>query len=411
MTWRFLVIDGADQGRFFPLVDKGTLSIGSRRRDVNIVLHDLYVAPLHCQIDVDDEHVTVTECEKGKLQGTFVNGQRITEHELHLGDVLRVGNSHLRLEAGAAVVESPLPSPKEPGPAPTLPGDRLEELAGYTLGHFRLGRLLGKGHSGVVFRAQDLKANQVVALKVLSPAFPATDQELQRFIRVLKTTLPLRHPNLISLFGAGKTGPYCWISREYIEGECLTQVIQRLNEARRVDWRRACRVAVQVSRALEFTQQHHVAHNNLTPQSLLIQSDGGQAKLGDLMLVNALEGSRLQQAIQKKKLWAELAYLSPEQADPGAFVDDLVDLYSLGTIVYALVTGRPAFPGSSPDEVLASLRTGDVAKPSSYQRGIPAAFEKVVMRMLAKHQIDRYQRPSELREDLERVAEEYQVEV
>src|SRR5205814_835380 len=145
--------------------------------------------------------------------------------ELHPGDVLRVGNSHLRLEAAHAAVPEPPPSPpppKELGPAPHLPADRLAELAGHSLGHFQLKVLLGNGHSGVVFQAQDLKANHLVALKVLAPPFPANDQELQHFARVLKPTLPLRHPNLISLYGVGKSGPYCWIAREYIEGECLT---------------------------------------------------------------------------------------------------------------------------------------------------------------------------------------------
>jgi serine/threonine protein kinase len=414
MAWRFLVIDGADQGRFFPLPEKGTLSIGSRRKDVNLVLHDLYVAPLHCQIDVDGDHVKVTECEKGKLAGTFINGQRITQQELHPGDVLRVGNSHLRLEMAHADAPEPPPDPappKELGPAPLLPADRLDELVGHSLGHFQLKALVGKGHSGVVFQAQDLKANHLVTLKVLAPPFPASDQELQHLARVLKPTLSLRHPNLISLYGAGKSGAYCWISREYIEGECLIQVIQRLNEARRIDWRRACRVAVHVARALEYAQEHHVVHGNITPRNLLLQSDDGQTKLGDLLLMKALEGSQLQQETLEKKILAELAYLAPEQVDPDAFVDDLIDLYSLGTIVYALLTGHPAFPGNSPEEVIANIQTGEVARPSTYQRGIPAAFEKVVMRMLAKEQIDRYQRPAELREELEHVAKENEVAV
>src|SRR5205807_2256215 len=114
-------------------------------------------------------------------------------------------------------------------------------------------------------------------------------------------------------------------------------------EAQRIDWTRALRVAVHIARALAFAGEHHLVHNNITPQNIMIQGEGNIAKLGDLMLAKALEGSELQAATLEVKLISELAYLSPEQVDPDAFVDDLVDLYCLGTIVYALLTGRPPF--------------------------------------------------------------------
>src|SRR5437870_1253553 len=97
MAWRFLVIDGADQGRTFLLDDKETTTIGSRRKDATIVLHDLLVSPLHCQVEVNGNRVRVIENEKWNAQGTFVNGQRVTQHDMLLGDVLRIGNTYLRL--------------------------------------------------------------------------------------------------------------------------------------------------------------------------------------------------------------------------------------------------------------------------------------------------------------------------
>src|SRR5262249_13378069 len=96
MAWQLLVIDGADKDRFYPLPEEGLVSIGNSRKNADIVLHDLYVARVHCEIRVADQRVMVTDSDTPG--GTFVNGQRIKEQEIRLGDVLRLGNSHLRLE-------------------------------------------------------------------------------------------------------------------------------------------------------------------------------------------------------------------------------------------------------------------------------------------------------------------------
>src|SRR5262249_37239577 len=120
--------------------------------------------------------------------------------------------------------------------------EKLAQLSGQTFGHYKLGPVLGRGRCGVVFQAEDAKTGQTVALKVFSPQFPQGNQELQRFAGVMKGILPLRHPNLVALYGAGKTGTYTWIAREYVEGESLTQVIRRSAEKGRFLEARACRV-------------------------------------------------------------------------------------------------------------------------------------------------------------------------
>src|SRR5262249_40825728 len=256
--------------------------------------------------------------------------------------------------------------------------------------------LLGRGRCGVVFRAENLKTKQPVALKVFSPQFPHNDQEAQRFARMLKPLLPLRHPHLVALSSAGKTGAYAWVAREYVEGESLVEVIGRLASAKQRDWRSACQVAVQVGRALDFARKHRLRHGKVTPANVLLQESDQSAKLADLMLGAALEGSALWQAAQESRPAAELAYLAPEQAEPGAFVDDLSDLYGLGAIVYALLTGRPPFLGDTADEILQQMRgRTKVARPGAFNPTVPAALEKVVMKMLTRRQEDRFQTPAE----------------
>src|SRR5262245_36678980 len=196
MPKRLLVIDGADKGQSYLLPEAGAVLIGNSRKHTDICLHDLFVARVHCQVEVDEDRITVSD--RVTPNGILVNGTKVPQRELQLGDVIRVGNSYLRLEdvvaeptaEADATGEAPAPAADEPGKLPNLPPHRLGELAGRTLAHYKIGAEIAPGHSGAVFRARDLKTDEAVALKVLSPVFPADPEEMQRFIRAMKAWLP-----------------------------------------------------------------------------------------------------------------------------------------------------------------------------------------------------------------------------
>jgi hypothetical protein len=442
---RLRVVDGANRGQVFPLPESGTVTLGRDRKLANIALNDLNVAKAHCRLEIDGDRVVVVDAGAQGGLGTLVNGKKIARHEFGLGDILRVGNTHLRLDAavpgeepaepnadddeeieisveeegeapedeepaadgGEAEAEPPTAAASEPARLLHAWRHKLGQLSGQAFGHYKLGQLVGRGRAGVVFRAEDAKTGQTVALKVFSPQFPQGDEELQRFARVMKTMLPLRHGNLVALHGAGKTGAYTWVAQEFVEGVNLALVIPRLAESRRFDIRRACRVAIHVARALDFARQNRLRHGKVTPRNILVARRGRVVKLADLMLGPALEGSQLEHAILEHRPLAELSYLSPEQADPGAFVDELSDLYGLGAVVYALLTGRPPFIGDSADEILEQVRGGTrAARPTALNPDVPPALEKVVLKMLARHQEDRYQTPAELLADVVPIAAE-----
>jgi pSer/pThr/pTyr-binding forkhead associated (FHA) protein len=445
---RLLVIDGADKGRSYSLPDAGKTTIGQSKKAADIVLHDLFVSRIHCELEIEDDHVFVTHLHGDN--GTLINGQKITEQELRISDVIRVGNSQLRFEIipiedssadedeedeetievlpaddeeayevevveeeseVSESIEEATADITDPYALPHAAVDQLLKLENQVLGHYQIGPLLGRGQTSLVFRALDTKNQQLVSLKVISPDFPSEDAELQRFMKALKVLLPLQNPYLLTLCGAGKTSHYCWIAREYIEGESLARLIQRLAAGGRLDWTRACRVGIHLGKALDFLQKHRVCHGNITPRNLLIRKSDRVTKLADLMLNRALEGSRLQKAILGKKLLTELPYLAPEQTDPHAPGSSLGDLYSVGTVLYALLTGQPPFTGSSPREVLARIREGKVVRPSKVQRGIPAPFEAAVLLMMARRPEDRFQTAAEMLDAVQRVADENEIEV
>lgn len=435
---QLLVIDGADQKEIFSLPEAGSITIGNTGRGATIGLHDFYVSGIHSVLEINGATIVVRHNE-GK-NGTLINGQRISQpQELHLGDVLRVGNSHLRLEVAGASDSAanrppagtdgrqtagkprsgviPLASATSGEPKPTSDDspaegkDHLKDLEGQALGHYLLGSMLGTGHSGQVFRAQDQRTGQIVALKVLAPEFPTGAAELQQFAQALKEATPLRHANLVNLFGAGKSGPRCWIAREYVDGASADHLVERLKEESKLNWMRGLRVAVHLGSALVFLHEHKAVHGNITPKNVLISAVDKTTKLTDLMLSQALSGSRLQAAYLEPKLLSELAFMAPEQVEPDTFIDQLADLYALGAVVYTVVTGESPFSASSPEKLIAKIRETPVVKPSRYQPKIPFPFEGVILKLLAKRQEDRYQTALELMADLDVLAHDHQVKI
>jgi serine/threonine protein kinase len=403
MLGKLVVISGPDKGQIFELAEGQTLVIG-RGEKTETKLKDPQVSRVHCQLEVKGGKIRLID--SGSTAGTQVNGKRVKEQDLKLGDIISVGATQMQLQLEAAPDASTMVvgSPATPRPTAEKIG-QLGELVGQSLAHYRIDAIVAKGQSGLVFQAHDTREDKMVALKVLWPEFSKNDEEMQRFVRAMKTTLPLRHPNLVAVYGAGKTGSYCWIAMEYVDGESLTQVIQRIGAAGMLDWRNALRVAVHIGRALQFADEHQIMHRNIKPSNILIQSSDKLTKLGDLMLAKALEGTLAEQITRPGELVGDVAYMSPERTrgSSGA-VDCRSDIYSLGATVYALLTGRPPFDAGSLPETIMKIRQAEPAKPKKFQLSIPDLFEGTVLKMLAKRPDDRFQTAAALVTELERVA-------
>jgi serine/threonine protein kinase len=354
-------------------------------------------------VAVDGGKVFLTD--SGSTAGTLVNGKQATKVELRPGDVIQVGGTQLRLQLEGSHEASTLVTPPPQPKAPAEKSERLTELVGKTLSHYQVGDVVARGQSGVIFKAEDTKTGQTVALKVLWPEFSKNEDEMQRFIRAMKTVLPLRHENLITLYGAGRTSPhYCWMAMEYVDGESVTQVIQRIGIAGMLDWRNALRVAIHIGRALDYAHSNSIIHRNITPTNIMIRSSDKLTKLGDLMFAKALEGTMAQQVTRPGELVGDIFYMSPERTRGGADVDARSDIYSLGATVYALLTGRPPHEGNSLPEIVTKIRSVDPVKPKKYQLSIPDLFEGTVLQMLSKRPEERFQSARDLVVQLERVA-------
>jgi serine/threonine protein kinase len=400
MQGHLQVVAGPDQGRSFPLSDGQTLIIG-RGQNTGTQLKDLQVSRVHCELQVAGNKFRILD--NGSASGTLVNGRRVTEADLQPGDVVQIGGTQMRLQLAGTHDQSTVYAQPGPKPAPRV-AEAVGDLAGKTISHYEVGQAVARGQSGTIYKARDTRDDREVAFKVLGPQYVADEEEFQRFVRAVKTVVALKHPNIVSVYGAGRNGPVCWIAMEYVDGESLTKVIQRIGTVGMLDWRVALTVAVHIARALEAAHEQHIIHRNITPENILIRKADNVSKLGDLILAKALEGMMAQQVTRPGELVGNLNYMSPERTREDGGVDTRSDIYSLGATVYALLTGRPPCEGSSLVETIQKIRSAEPTKPKKFQLSIPDMFQDIVLKMLAKRPEDRFQTPKELLHDLERVA-------
>ncbi len=401
MQLQLIVIEGPEKGRKFPLIDGQTLSIG-RGQASNTQINDPRMSRVHCRIAVDGGKALLTDA--GSTGGTHVGDLQISEYELKPGDTFRVGDTEIRYTLEGAADEATISGDAAFGrPKPKPKTKRLPDLVGETFADYRLDSIVTMGNSGMVFRGTDTKNNRVVAVKVLSPDFANSEEQKERFVRAMKTMLPIKHPNIVHLYNAGKKGPFCWAAMEFIEGESMAQVIDRIGIEGMLDWRESWRAAVHIARALNEAFENNIIHRNVTPANILRRSSDKVSLLGDLVLAKALEGTLAKQVTQPGQLIGDVPYMSPERTRDSATVDHRSDLYGLGATLYAMLTGRPPAEGDSLPQLVQQVREAEPKPPKEYQLSIEDRFQDVVMQLLAKHPEDRYDTPRELLKDLDRI--------
>lgn len=399
---QLVVLSGPDRDKRFTLFAGSGFVIG-RQSDSAYAVTDPRVSRKHCEVRLADGKVTLVHL--GGSGGTLVNGSPITERVLNHGDTFQVGDTVFKYLAHAtADVPSTVAGLAPPAELPAESVAQLAALSGTTLAHYQIGPMLGKGTTSMVFRATDTKSNQAVALKVMLPAYSRNEEEVQRFVRAMKTMLPLRHSNLVAVLAAGKTGDYCWSAMDLVEGESLTAVIARIGVANMLDWRYAFRVATHIGRALEYAHAQSIIHRDISPANILVRTADKTALLADLMLAKALEGAQAKHLTRPGELLGDVNYMPPERTrGTTEKVDARSDLFALGATCYALLTGKPPFAGASVVQTIGNIRSAEPAKPSTAQIGIPSSFEGVILKLLEKAPEGRYQSAGELLKELDRI--------
>ncbi len=268
---------------------------------------------------------------------------------------------------------------------------------------YELHRRIARGGMADVFLARDSLLDRPVALKVLFPEFATDPTFVQRFRREAQAAANLSHPNIVSVYDWGEEGGTYFIVMEYIEGHSLAQTIK---DEGRLHPDRAADITTDVAAALGFAHRNGVVHRDVKPGNVLI-SPSGQVKVADFGIARAV--SNQENLTQAGTVMGTATYFSPEQAR-GESVDPRSDVYSLGVVLYEMITGRPPFTGDSPVAVAYKHVQEPVPPPRSRNPDIPPALEAVVLKAMAKDTADRYASAEDLRADLRRFREGAQVQ-
>ena len=407
MKFHLIVLNGQDAGRTIALAE-GTRSLG-RSSGADAQIDDRSVSRIHCEVSIDGSTVEIRDA--GSSSGTFVNSEKVSRKALETGDEIVIGNTRLRVASGDSERSTFVERPDGGAPLSNDVDAWQPNLIGQTIHHYEVESRLADGRSGIIFAAQDTEKKRRVALKILRPEVSSNREAMQRFVRAMKTMFDLRHPNLVRIYNAGQTGSMTWVAMEYVDGESMAQVIERIGTAGMLDWDYALRVALHSARALEAAFERKIVHRNITPDNILMSSSDQVVKLGDMMLAKALEGNLAKEITVPGQLVGDLAYMSPEATSDASAADGRSDIYSLGATCYALLTGRPPFEERALPVLLDKIRSETPESPRKYQLGINEMFEGCVMRMLAKRPEDRFQSPTALLMDLERIAKFANIDV
>jgi len=269
-------------------------------------------------------------------------------------------------------------------------------MVGQILGNrYELIEKIGGGGMADVYKARCKLLNRFVAIKILKPEFINDEEFLKRFTIEAQAAASLSHPNIVSIYDVGQENDIHYIVMEYVNGQTLKEY---LDENGALYWKDAVNIAIQICQAIEHAHKNHVVHRDIKPHNILLTKDG-MLKVTDFGIARAVSSSTITMA---GNAIGSVHYFSPEQAR-GGFTDEKSDLYSLGIVLYELLTGRVPFDGESPVAVAIKHIQDEPEEPINIKEDIPTGVNSIVMRAIQKDQALRYQSASELLNDLYKV--------
>lgn len=256
-------------------------------------------------------------------------------------------------------------------------------------GRYELLEKIGDGGMAVVYKARCRLLNRFVAIKILKPEFTKDLKFIENFRRESQAAASLTHPNIVNIYDVGKEGNIHYIVMELIEGQVLSDIIK--NEGP-MEFHKAVEIVKQIALALSFAHKNHIIHRDVKPHNILITGEG-TAKITDFGIAKAVNAGTI--VGNTGTIMGSVHYFSPEQAR-GGYVDEKSDIYSLGIVLYELVTGKVPFDAENPVAVALMHMNDEMVPPSQYTPAIPPALEEIIMKATNKYQVNRFKSANDL---------------
>ena len=268
-------------------------------------------------------------------------------------------------------------------------------MIGSTMGHYDILEKLGEGGMGVVYKAQDTKLDRAVALKFLPDHVSVGSVELERFVQEAKAAAALNHPNICTIFGIEEADAKHFIVMEFVDGQTLQEKKSGLSIKEALD------VGVQIAEGLAAAHEKGIVHRDIKPENIMFRKDG-RVQIMDFGLAKLRGASRL---TKEGSTVGTAGYMSPEQVQ-GKDTDHRSDIFSLGVLLYEMLTGQPAFKGMHETAIAYEIVNVDTAPMSSIKTDIPPELDAIVLECLEKDPKERTQSASQVAVDLKRYRRE-----
>src|SRR6266498_506178 len=292
---------------------------------------------------------------------------------------------------------------------------QADSLVGETIGHYRISEPIGTGGMGEVYLATDIVAGRKAALKLLPFRFTGDAERLKRFQQEAHAVVGLNHPNILTVYEIGEDHSIHYIASELIEGETLRQRLTRggmeLGEA--VD------VAIQVASALAAAHGAGIVHRDIKPENIMLRPDGyvkvldfGIAKLAEQEVPTTMPRDEALLLVETNlgSILGTVRYMSPEQAR-GGHIDKSTDIWSLGVVLYEMLTGHAPFTGDTPQEVMSSILEKQPPPLTRYVTHAPTELQQIVSKTLRKDRAQRYHSAHELLQALKDLRRKLEAEL
>ena len=246
---------------------------------------------------------------------------------------------------------------------------------------YEIREVIGMGGMAVVYKARDHRLNRFVAVKILKDEYSQDEEFRRRFHAESQAVAMLSHPNIVSVHDVSTTKEVDYIVMELIEGITLRQYMEKKGV---LNWKETLHFAIQIAKALEHAHSRGIVHRDIKPHNVMILKNGS-VKVADFGIARVMSKSN---TLTKEAL-GSVHYISPEQAKGGR-VDNRSDIYSLGVVMYEMITGRPPYDGESPVAVAIQHINGGAPLPSTLNPNIPGGLEQIIMKAMSREPADRY---------------------